>query len=43
MIIDAHIQKRHLSGEILVDLSYPIYAELGCEKLHAWNIKVTYQ
>ena len=38
-----HIQKGHSLEEALADPRYPIYSELGYEKLHPWNIKVTYQ
>jgi cyclase len=38
-----HLDKGHSLDETLVDPSYPVYAELGYEKLHPWNIKVIYQ
>jgi cyclase len=38
-----HIQKGHDLKEMLADVNYPRYSELGYEKLHPWNIKVIYQ
>ena len=38
-----HIQKGHNLKEMLADVNYPRYSELGYEKLHPWNIKVIYQ
>lgn len=38
-----HMKKGHGLDEILLDQDYPRYSERGYEKLHAWNIKVTYQ
>lgn len=38
-----HIARGHSLEQTLNDTEYPVYAELGYEKLHPWNIKVTYQ
>jgi cyclase len=38
-----HIARGHSLEETINDTEYPIYAEFGYEKLHPWNIKVTYQ
>ena len=38
-----HIARGHTLEETMIDTEYPIYAEFGYEKLHPWNIKVTYQ
>ena len=38
-----HIGLGHSLEEAQSDPSYPCYSELGYEKLHPWNIKVSYQ
>jgi glyoxylase-like metal-dependent hydrolase (beta-lactamase superfamily II) len=38
-----HVKNGHSIEEVLSDPEYPIYSELGYEKLHPWNIKVAYQ
>jgi len=38
-----HIRRGHSLEEAIKDPKYPVYSELGYEKLHPWNIKVIYQ
>ena len=38
-----HVKKGHDLEEILLDQDYPRCSERGYEKLHSWNIRVTYQ
>lgn len=38
-----HIKNGHSLEVAINDPKYPVYSELGYEKLHPWNIKVTYQ
>jgi cyclase len=40
---EMHMMQGHTLEEMLIDSNYPCYSSLGYEKLHPWNIKVTYQ
>jgi glyoxylase-like metal-dependent hydrolase (beta-lactamase superfamily II) len=41
--VETHLEQGHTLEETNSDPGFPIYSELGYEKLHHWNIKVVYQ